>query len=108
PRHAVPAAEASGPLQPASDTLLAPRLYSSMKSFAYGAPVLPPPPYTWLIVMSGDTAPAGPEAVTATPPTAAAMMPSRTAAREGNARTKSPRIGSDWLPAVYHYSGRKG
>jgi len=27
-----------------------------MKSFVSGAPELPPPPYTWLITMSGEAA----------------------------------------------------
>ena len=30
-----------------------------MKSLVYVAPELPPPPYTWLITTSGETAPAG-------------------------------------------------
>src|SRR6266542_4689964 len=87
----VPDAEAYCTLHADSVTLPPPRLYSSMKSFAYGAPVLPPPPYTWLITMSGDTAPTGLGTATAAPATAAAT-PSRTVAREGSARTRSPRI----------------
>jgi len=37
--------------QPATFTSVAPRLWSSMKSFVYVASELPPPPYTWLITM---------------------------------------------------------
>ena len=33
-------------------TGLAPRLNNSMKSLRYSAPVLPPPPYTWLMTIS--------------------------------------------------------
>src|SRR6185436_5645712 len=32
----------------------APRLNSSTKSFAYVAPLLPPPPYSWLTTMPGE------------------------------------------------------
>src|SRR5262249_19022635 len=34
---------------PARFTVVVPRLCSSMKSFLYWAPELPPPPYTWLM-----------------------------------------------------------
>ena len=34
---------------PARGTGTLPRLWSSMKSFLYVAPALPPPPYTWLM-----------------------------------------------------------
>ena len=48
----VPAADAYCTLQLPTFTGLAPRLNSSMKSLVYKAPVLPPPPYTWLMTMS--------------------------------------------------------
>ena len=35
-------------------TAVAPRLNSSTKSFAYVAPLLPPPPYSWLTTMSEE------------------------------------------------------
>jgi len=44
---------------PEMETVVAPRLYSSMKSLAYCAPELPPPPYTWLTTTSGEAAFAG-------------------------------------------------
>src|SRR5262249_8228980 len=55
----VPVALAYCTDQPATDAGSAPRLYSSTKSLVYGAPVFPPPPNTWLITMSGETACAG-------------------------------------------------
>ncbi len=45
----VPAEEAYCTLQPSRLTAVAPLLRSSMKSFFSVAPLLPPPPYTWLI-----------------------------------------------------------
>src|SRR5437762_1597198 len=51
-----PPAEAYCTVQPATLTVAVPRLYSSTKSLVYGAPVLPPPPYTWLTTMSVDAA----------------------------------------------------
>ncbi|HEY3262243.1 MAG TPA: hypothetical protein VGJ95_18590 [Pseudonocardiaceae bacterium] len=71
----VPVALAYCTDQPATDAGLAPRLYNSTKSLVYGAPVLPPPPYTWLITMSGETACAG-----ATPMTPSAVDDSVTTA----------------------------
>src|SRR5215470_10379378 len=53
--------------QPVMVTVEAPRLNNSMKSFVYCAPVLPPPPYTWLTTMSGETALAAPGNNTSNP-----------------------------------------
>src|SRR6185295_8306106 len=50
----VPDAEAYWIDHAPRSTALAPRLKSSTKSFAYVAPLLPPPPYTWLTTMSDD------------------------------------------------------
>jgi hypothetical protein len=44
--HVVPAADAYWTDQPATSTGDVPRFVSSMKSLVYGAPELPPPPYT--------------------------------------------------------------
>ena len=52
----VPVAAAYCTLQPDRSTAAVPRLNSSMKSLVYVAPELPPPPYTWLIVTSGEAA----------------------------------------------------
>ena len=38
---------------------MVPRLKISMKSCVYVAPLFPPPPYTWLMTRSGETAEAG-------------------------------------------------
>src|SRR5215510_10327518 len=52
----IPADAAYWTDQPVTSTALAPRLNNSMKSFLNVAPLLPPPPYTWLMTISGDTA----------------------------------------------------
>src|SRR5918997_7038932 len=65
--HEVPAAEAYWTDQPVTSTAAAEVFRSSMKSLVRVAPELPPPPYTWLMTTSGDTAVAG-AAVSATAP----------------------------------------
>ena len=50
-----PVDEAYWTLHPATLTGCAVRLNSSMKSFLIGAPLLPPPPYTWLMTTVGPT-----------------------------------------------------
>lgn len=37
--------------QPVAKTVVLPRLNNSMKSFLNVAPLFPPPPYTWLMMM---------------------------------------------------------
>src|SRR5262249_10928607 len=78
----VPVALAYCTDQPATDAGPVPRLYSSTKSLVYGAPVFPPPPYTWLITMSGETACAG----------AAGLMPAAAAARVTRAAYVASRL----------------
>ena len=56
PRLPVPVALAYCTDQPFSDTGVVPRLNSSTKSCVNVAPVLPPPPYTWLITTPFDSA----------------------------------------------------
>ena len=46
-----PVVDAYCTVHPVTSTGLPPRLYSSMKSFLSVAPVLPAPPYTWLMTM---------------------------------------------------------
>src|SRR5436309_5040970 len=69
-----PLAEAYCTDQPDSDTVAVPWLYSSMKSLRYCAPVLPPPPYTSLIVTSAETAPAVPGASASSAPVTATVL----------------------------------
>src|SRR4051812_4563892 len=58
----VPVLDAYCTDHPARLTGALPRLYNSMKSFFSVAPELPPPPYTWLMTTSVDTAVSGPTA----------------------------------------------
>src|SRR5215216_2335744 len=65
--HEVPAADAywiDHPVRSAGELLL---LVSSTKSFVYGAPVLPPPPYTSVMTTLDDAASAGIAAIEAAP-----------------------------------------
>src|SRR5262245_32282037 len=50
----VPVADAYWIDQAPTSIAAVPRLKSSTKSFAYVAPLFPPPPYTWLTTMSVD------------------------------------------------------
>ena len=69
--HEEPPAEAYCTVQPARLTVAVPPLNSSTKSLAYGAPLLPPPPYTWLTTTSAETAEAGVGAATSAAATSA-------------------------------------
>ena len=62
----MPVAEAYCTDRPPSERGVSPPLNTSMKSALNGAPVLPPPPYTWLTTRSGDAAAAGDGPVAAT------------------------------------------
>ena len=57
--HAVPVDEAYWTDQPLTSTAAELLFVSSMKSFVYGAPLLPPPPYTSVMTTSADAAVAG-------------------------------------------------
>ena len=57
-----------------------------MKSLVYVAPELPPPPYTWLMTTSGETAAAG-VAVRATAPAAIRTQAASAAMRGEEGRT---------------------
>src|SRR5262245_18239330 len=67
---------------PDSETLVGVGLNSSTKSFVYGAPELPPPPYTWLITspvpavfaVAGET-PTSETSIAATPRPRTTRMP---------------------------------
>jgi hypothetical protein len=82
PKLPVPVALAYWIDQPERETVVELRLKSSTKSLEYGAPVLPPPPYTWLTTTSGETA--GTACDCEAPPT-------RTTTSDARATTTKPR-----------------
>ncbi|KJY29208.1 hypothetical protein VR45_30515 [Streptomyces sp. NRRL S-495] len=96
-----PAAEAYWTVQPVTLTGVVPRLYSSTKSLVYGAPELPPPPYTWLMTRSGDTACAVPAGSAVSAPTTVAAD----ATASARSRTRSVRRMGVLLTGVQQWMG---
>src|SRR5262245_46504476 len=75
-----PDADAYWIVHPPTSTAVDPRLKSSTKSFANGAPELPPPGKTWLTTMSGDALRAAGTA--STPPATRTMRRTRATTRD--------------------------
>jgi hypothetical protein len=77
----VPTTDAYCTDQPVRSTFVDPRLYSSMKSFVYVAPLFPPPPYTWLRTTFVETAAAGGGTTAIDPAATSAAVASKAPAR---------------------------
>ena len=56
PKLPVPLALVYWTDQPFTEAVVVPRLNSSTKSWVWVAPLLPPPPYTWLMTTLVETA----------------------------------------------------
>src|SRR6187399_1108630 len=78
--HVAPDADAYWIVQPLTSTAVDPRLKSSTKSFAKGAPELPPPGKTWLTTRSGEALRAAGGA--STPPATRTMKRTRATTRD--------------------------